>query len=82
MTREHAPISFFAEIQVRDETFRHECEVRWIASFDTDAHRSVYLERVWDKRGEITAKRLREDVWAHMEANGLVVQPQQESLFA
>lgn len=82
MTREHATISFFAEIQTRAETFRHECEVRWIAGFETDAMRSVYLGRVWDKRGEESAKRLREDVWAHMKANGLVVEPQQESLFA
>lgn len=81
MTREHAPINFFAEIQSRAETFRHECEVRWIASFETDAMRTVYLGGVWDKRGEATAKRLREDVWAHRKANGLVVEAQQESLF-
>lgn len=82
MMRAHAPISFYVAIQARAEQFRHECEVRWIAGFETDAMRSVYLGRVWDKRGEETAKRLREDVWAHMKSNGLVVQPQQESLFA
>ncbi len=76
-----APISFFAEIQSRAERFRHECEVRMIAGFDTDAHRAVYLERVWDKRGEVVAKRLRADVWAHMKENGLAVAPQQEALF-
>ena len=82
MSREHAPISFFAEIQARAELFRHECEVRWVAGFETDAHREVYLEAVWDKRGESVAKRLRSDVWEHMKANGLTVAPQQENLFA
>ena len=82
MILEHAPISFFAEIQARAESFRHACEIRYVASFDTDAHREVYLERVWDRRGESAAKRLRSDVWEYMRANGLVVVPQQENLFA
>lgn len=81
MMQENAPIAFFAAIQARADKFRHECEVRWIASFETDAMRAVYLEGVWDKRGEATAKRLREDVWTHMKSNGLVVEPQQEALF-
>ena len=79
---ESTPINFFAEIQARAEPFRHECEVRWIASFDTDAHREVYLEGVWEKRGEAVAKQLRADVWAHMKSTGMVVVPQQENLFA
>lgn len=82
MTREQAPISFFADIQARAEQSRHECEVRWIAGFDTDAHREVYLEGVWEKRGEATAKRLRVAVWQHMKSVGAAVPPQQEALFA
>lgn len=82
MSRQHAPISFFAEIQESAEQFRHECEVRWIASFDTDARRSVYLGRVWEKRGEETAKRLRAAVWEHRKSLGAAVPPQQENLFA
>ncbi len=82
MSREHAPISFFAEIQARTESFRHDCEVRYVASFDTNAHREVYLERVWERRGESAAKRLRSDVWEHMKLSGLDVAPQQENLFA
>lgn len=80
--RQSVPVSFFAEIQARTEKFRLECEARWVATFDTDAHRTVYLEGVWDKRGEAAAKILREAVWAEMKKAGLAVEPQQEALFA
>ena len=79
--RENTTRSFFSDIQARTEKFRHECEVRWIADFDTDAHREVYLEGVWEKRGEVTAKRLRRDVWEELKRRGRSVQPIQETLF-
>lgn len=75
-----APISFFAEIQGRAEKFRHECEVRMVAAFDTDARRSVYLGGVWDQRGPAAAKRLRTDVWALMNSTGHESEPQQDAL--
>lgn len=64
--RKSVPISYFAEIQLRHEPHRHECEVRHVASFDTDAHRSVYLGAVYDARGEENYKRLRADVWRYL----------------
>lgn len=80
MTDTGTPISFFAEIQGRGEQFRHECETRWVASFDTDAKRAVYLAGVWDKRGEAAAKKLRSDVWDELKRQERAVEPLQESL--
>lgn len=80
MTDTGTPISFFAEIQGRAEELRHACEVRWVAGFDTDAKRAVYLAGVWDKRGEVAAKKLRADVWTCMKAAEQPVEPLQESL--
>lgn len=73
--------SFTAEAYAQMERDRHESEVRYLASFDTDAHRAVYLERTFEKRGEAAAKRLRADVWDYMKKHGLAVQPEQEALF-
>jgi len=78
--QETTPISFFAEIQGRTEEFRHECEVRWVAALDTDAHRSIYLSGVYEKRGRAVYERLRRDVWDHMKRAATDVIPIQETL--
>jgi hypothetical protein len=45
------------------ERFRHECEVRTVAAWATDAERADFLADVEKKRGKAEAQRLRRDVW-------------------
>ena len=84
---QHAPIEFFAAIQADalDQIARHRHEVELVARLETDARRAWYIEGengVRERRGDAVAERLRRDVWKFMRANGLVVEPEQELLFA
>lgn len=45
------------------ETFRHECEVRYIVSMTSNEQRAAYLEGVFEKRGRKAYRRLRKDAW-------------------
>lgn len=63
---ESVSIDVIAEIQAREEQRRHECEVRHVAVFETDAQRTVYLNQVYDARGDAAYYRLRADVWKFM----------------
>jgi hypothetical protein len=51
-----------------------------LAGLETDAKRTVYLEEVWNERGEETARALRAAVWERMRAHGAAPAPQQEAL--
>lgn len=65
---------------VAEEPRRHACEARWVASFDTDSKRAIYLGGVWDKRGEAAAKALRAAVWDCMKPAEKPADPLQERL--
>lgn len=45
------------------DDYRHECEVREVAGWETNERRKKYLEGVEQVRGAEAAKRLRVDVW-------------------
>lgn len=48
------------------ESYRHECEVRFVASMKAHYLRRDYLEGIAKHRGDLAAQRLREDAWALM----------------
>lgn len=78
-------IGSYAELMAlidAEEPRRHDCEVRWVASFDTDSKRAVYLAGVWDKRGKEAATKLRADVWNYLNGADKQIAPLQEALFA
>lgn len=78
-------IGTYAELMAlidAEEPHRHACEVRWVASFDTDSKRAVYLGGVWDKRGKEAATKLRADVWEYVNGAKPQATPLQEALFA
>lgn len=79
----HVAIDYFAEIQRRNsEAASVQGEVRMVARMETNAQRTVYLERVIESRGMESAAALRRQVFAYMQANGIRHdEPQQEALF-
>ncbi|MGH8374414.1 MAG: DUF7696 family protein [Pseudomonas sp.] len=46
-----------------DETYRHECEVKWLISLAPAAIKA-FLVAVEKRRGPEAAERLRQDAWA------------------
>lgn len=44
------------------ESYRHECEVRWIAALPTTARRRAYLDAIEQRRGKPAADKLRADL--------------------
>lgn len=48
------------------EQYRHECEVRTVAGWETDMQRANFLALVEKRRGAAAAQRLRLDVWELM----------------
>jgi hypothetical protein len=52
------------------ETFRHECEVRYVANLPSDDRRTAYLEEVDKCRGQAAYFRLRRDAWQLMQMAG------------
>lgn len=59
-------------LELDEEQFRHECEVRCVADMPTDADRSAHLGLAREKRGDAVAEKLRRDVWAEMQRRGKV----------
>lgn len=81
-------IGTYAELMARilvEEPFRHACEARFVANFETDSQRTVYLEGekgVRDRRGDAPCEQLRREIWTQMKSSAKAVEPLQEALFA